>query len=79
MTTYFKDCNGIVHVRDERGDGEYTLCGFAWDTSEEDEEQFNGGPMKLLQKGPSNCPECKTAANEIRRFLKGVRWSVCRD
>jgi len=75
MGRYLKDCNGVVHVQDLTGDCEYTLCGFAWDISSEDDCQFNGSPMTSA-RGPSNCPECKEAFEEIKKSLKGIRWNV---
>lgn len=75
MNRYFKDCNDVIHVRDLRGDAEYTLCGFAWDSLNNDDDRFNDIPMNMNSNGPSNCLECKEAYNEIKKSLKGIKWS----
>ena len=52
MKRFLKDGEGLVHLASTLTGGEYTLCGWSFDTEAEEE------PMKQLNKGVVTCPSC---------------------
>lgn len=67
---YIRDENGVVHVIDPQGDGEFTFCDRDWVSA------VDGGFDGQVAKGPATCKDCKEAVDRIREGLCGVRWGT---
>lgn len=76
---YAKSTNGLIHLINHAGGGEFTLCGDAFDIDavceghghSEDEE---GASWKPHPHGPVTCPDCARGILQCRgiRIAPGV-------
>ena len=70
----------IVHVLNPAGDGEHTFCSLEIQEGSidpADSDKFYGqdtGLHEVTGRLP-NCRECKAAIDEIRKGLRGIRFS----
>lgn len=70
----------IVHVLSPAGDGEHTFCSLEIEEGSidpADSDKFYGqdtGLHEVTGRLP-NCRECKAAIDEIRKGLRGIRFS----
>lgn len=70
----------IVHVLNPVGDGEHTFCSLEMQEGSidpADSDKYDGKDSGLHEiKGRlPNCAECKAAIDEIRKGLRGIRFS----
>lgn len=73
MTTkYVQDNDGIVHITDESGDGEFTFCSREFGISDGDFGEFSG----RMVSGPANCAQCSKVIIQVRKSIKGARWAT---
>lgn len=75
MAIYWKDANGVVHVADQSGQGEFTHCGFSHEGDDNISDHVGEGEMVIV-KGPSDCELCKKAIDGFRDSIKGVRFDL---
>ena len=62
MADYVKDPNGVIHIRNHAGCGEFTICDIEVGIPHNDED------------GPANCRDCKHQVDVLRESLKGTRF-----
>lgn len=70
----------IVHVLNPAGDGEHTFCSLEMQEGSidpADSDRFYGQDTGLHEVTGMlpNCAECKAAIDEIRKGLRGIRFS----
>ena len=73
-----KSRNGIVHVLNPLGCGEYTFCGLEISEGGGDplDRSVDFGEKRLVPTNEAaNCQECKAAIDGLRKAVRGVRFS----
>ena len=80
--SYTKDPNGVVHIIDKSGDGEFTLCGLEQGCGNMDVDQDgaptfgnNGEFEGERSAGPSNCKGCRNKFVSLKEMTLGAKWS----
>ncbi len=81
MPRYVRDPEGVTHIVDFSGNGEFTFCSMEFGCQNIDDEDGNptfgqdGEFFGEFTSGPANCDACKEQIKAIRESISGVRWS----
>ena len=70
MVQYIRGPDGLVHVVNPSGGGDFTFCDRDFTESDEETQSFAG----IVSKGPATCSFCKSEIKDVAASIKGVRF-----
>jgi len=78
---YTEDPNGVVHIIDQSGDGEFTLCGLEQGCGNMDFDRDglpafgNHGEFEgEYSNGPASCQDCRMQFDKFKQTVSGAKW-----